>query len=146
MRTSTFRLCRFLPILLIALTSLRAWTAQQLNIFIWSEYLPPDVVADFEKRFDCKVVVDNFESTEGMLTKIQAGGAELYDIVVASDEPMAVLIGQNLLAPLDHRKIPNLKNIEPRFLNQTFDPANKFSIPYQWGTLGVLARRAAKPL
>ena len=114
--------------------------AEQLNIFTWSEYLPPEVVADFEKRFVCKVVLDFYDSPEAMLTKVQSGGSSLYDIVVPSDETMASLIGQNLVATIDHRKLPNLKNLEPRFLNQAFDPGNKFSIPYQWGTLGILAR------
>jgi spermidine/putrescine transport system substrate-binding protein len=117
-----------------------ASAAQQLNVFTWSEYLPPAVVAEFEKRFDCKVVVDFYDSPEAMLTKIQSGGAALYDIVVPSDETMATLIGQNLLATLDHKKLPNLKNLEARFLNQAFDAGNKYSVPYQWGTLGILAR------
>jgi spermidine/putrescine transport system substrate-binding protein len=124
----------------LALAIVAASGADQLNIFTWSEYLPPQVVADFEKRFDCKVVVDFYDSPEAMLTKIQSGGSALYDIVVPSDETMASLIGQNLLASIDHKKIPNLKNLESRFLNQAFDPGNKFSVPYQWGTLGILAR------
>lgn len=116
--------------------------AEQLNVFIWSEYLPAEVVAEFEKRFNCKVVVDNFESAESMLAKVQAGGADLYDIVVPSDENLAVLVGQDLVAPLDHSKIPNLKNLEARFLNPPYDPGNKYSVAYQWGTTGVLARKA----
>jgi spermidine/putrescine transport system substrate-binding protein len=114
--------------------------AGQLNVFTWSEYLPTDVVADFEKRFDCKVVVDFYDSPEAMLTKIQSGGSSLYDVVIPSDETMATLIGQNLLTALDHKKVPNVKNIEDRFLNRAFDPGNRFSVPYQWGTLGILAR------
>ena len=125
---------------LATLTVFSVSAAEQLNIFTWSEYLPPEVVADFEKRFRCKVIVDFYDSPEAMLTKIQSGGSGLYDIVVPSDETMAVLIGQKLLAPIDRQKIPHLKNIETRFLNQAFDPGNKFSIPYQWGTLGILAR------
>src|SRR5688572_13738963 len=112
----------------------------QLNVFTWSEYLPPEVIADFERRFGCKLVVDFYDSPEAMITKVQSGGAGLYDIVIPSDETMASLIGQNLLASIDHKKIPNLKNVEARFLNQAFDPGSKFSVPYQWGTLGVLAR------
>jgi len=127
-------------VILAALTILSASAAGQLNIFTWSEYLPPEVVADFEKRFGCKVVVDFYDSPEAMLTKVQSGGSGLYDIIVPSDETMAVLIGQNLLAPINQGKLPNLNNIEARFLNQAFDPGNKFSIPYQWGTLGILAR------
>lgn len=136
--TALFR--NLFNLVLATLTVLSTSAAGQLNIFTWSEYLPPEVVADFEKRFACKVVVDFYESSEAMLTKIQSGGSALYDIIVPSDETMATLIGQNLLAPIDHGKVTNLKNIEQRFLNQAFDPGNKFSIPYQWGTLGILAR------
>jgi len=126
---------------LVASCSCPAFAADQLNIFIWSEYLPDEVVVEFEKRFDCKLVIDNYESSESMLAKVQAGGADLYDIVVPSDENMAALSGQNLLAPLDHSKIPNLKNLEARFLNPAYDPGNRFSAAYQWGTTGILARK-----
>ena len=125
----------------LVLSEITLQSADRLNVFIWSEYLPAEVVAEFEKRFDCKVTVDNFESAESMLAKAQAGGADLYDIVVPSDENLAVLVGQNLVAPLDHSKIPNLKNLEARFLNPPYDPGNKYSLPYQWGTTGVLARK-----
>jgi spermidine/putrescine transport system substrate-binding protein len=133
---------RFIQVSFALFSLLSAPAAEQLNVFTWSEYLPPDVIAEFERRFDCKVVVDFYDSPEAMVTKVQSGGAGLYDIIIPSDESMASLIGQNLLAPIDHKKLPNLKNLEPRFLNQAFDPGNKFSVPYQWGTLGILARTA----
>lgn len=117
---------------------------EQLNIFIWSEYLPPGVVTDFEKRFDCKLVIDNYESSESMLAKVQAGGAELYDIVVPSDETMAVLMGQGFLAPLDHSQLPNLKNLELRFRELPYDHGNKFSVAFQWGTFGIFARKSGE--
>jgi spermidine/putrescine transport system substrate-binding protein len=131
---------------LISIVLLFGWcitsrAAQQLNIFIWSEYLSAEVVAAFEQRFDCKVVVDNYESSEGMLAKIQAGGADLYDLVVPSDEALGVLAGQGMLAPLDQSKIPNLKNLEARFRNLPYDPGNKFSVAFQWGTFGIYARK-----
>lgn len=125
----------------LACSLLTASARDQLNIFIWSEYLPDEVVAEFEDRFDCKLVIDNYESSESMLAKLQAGGSALYDITVPSDEIMTVLAGQNLLAPLDHKKIPNLNNLEPRFRNLPYDPANKVSAAFQWGTLGIFARR-----
>ncbi len=147
MKGRVYSILKVLGALVVCLEALNAGAAQQLNIFTWSEYLPPDVVASFEKRFDCKVTVDFYDSPEAMLTKVQSGGSSLYDIVVPSDETMASLIGQNLLAQLDKKKLPNLKNLEDRFLDQPFDRGNKYSVPYQWGTLGILARNVpAQPL
>jgi len=114
---------------------------QTLNLFIWSEYIDPAVVADFEKQFDCKVNIDLFEDVESMLAKVQGGGASLYDVVVPSDHVVTAMIKLNLLAPLRHANIPNIKNLDAKFINPPYDRSNKFTIAYQWGTLGVFARQ-----
>jgi spermidine/putrescine transport system substrate-binding protein len=114
--------------------------AERLNIFIWSEYLPEEVVAEFEKRHQCKVVVDVYEDAESMLAKVQGGGAS-YDIAVPPDYMVNAMVKGNLLAPLRHSNIPNLKNLEGKFQNPPYDPGNKFTVAYQWGTVGVYARR-----
>jgi spermidine/putrescine transport system substrate-binding protein len=72
-----------------------------------------------------------------MLTKIEQGGTT-YDIAVASDYAIAKMIDEKLVLPIDHQKIPNLKNIDSRFLDLSFDPKNKYSIPYFWGTVGIV--------
>ena len=144
-KTGSLNLFRACILFCLRLAGLPATAArEQLNIFIWSEYLPAEVVTDFEKRFDCKVIIDHYESSESMLAKVQAGGADLYDIVVPSDETMAVLAGQGLLAPLDHRQLPNLTNLEPRFRDLPYDRGNRFSVAFQWGTFGIFARRSAE--
>lgn len=121
--------------------------AEQLNLFIWSEYLPPDVVTDFEQRFACKVVIDLYEDDAAMMAKLQAGGASLYDVVVPSDHRVPVLIKAGLLAPLRRDRVPNLKNLEARFASPPFDPGNAYTVAYQWGTLGLYVRRqAGRPL
>ena len=112
---------------------------QRLNLFIWSEYLPQEVAAEFEKRFDCKLVIDVYEDAESMLAKVQGGGA--YDLVVPPDYMVAALAKQNLLAPLRLTNISNLKNLDQKFRNPPFDPANKYTVAYQWGTVGIYARR-----
>lgn len=114
---------------------------QALNIFIWSEYLPREVVEEFERRHGCKVVVDVYEDAESMLAKVQGGGAGSYDIVVPPDYMVAAMVKQNLLAPLRLTNIPNIKNLDPKFRNPPFDPNNKFTVAYQWGTMGIYARR-----
>ena len=112
---------------------------ERLNIFIWSEYLPGGVVEEFEKRHACKVVVDVYEDAESMLAKVQAGSA--YDIVVPSDYLVAAMVKQNLLAPLRMTNIPNIKNLDPKFRSPPFDPENKFTVAYQWGTVGIFTRK-----
>jgi spermidine/putrescine transport system substrate-binding protein len=128
-------------LLFILVFSTSAFAAdRRLNVFIWSEYLPAEVVEEFEKREGCKVVVDVYEDAESMLAKVQGGGAE-YDIVVPPDYMVTAMVKANLLAPLRHTNISNLKNLEEKFLHPPFDPENRFTVAYQWGTVGVYARK-----
>lgn len=117
--------------------------AERLNLFIWSEYMPAEVAGKFEARFQCKLVIDLFEEAEAMLAKIQAGGASIYDVAVVPDYLVPAFLKLNLAAPLRHQNIPNLKNLEAQFLNLPFDPENKFTAAYQWGTVGIYARKIA---
>lgn len=135
------KLWRFGFLFLLLVCSARG--EDKLNLFIWSEYLPPEVVSQFEARFHCKVVIDLYEDAESMLAKVQGGGASIYDIVVPPDYLVTAMIKQQLLAPLRMRELPNFKNLDPQFRDTPFDPGNKFTIPYQWGTVGVYARKAA---
>ena len=114
-----------------------------LNLFIWSEYIDPTVVTDFEKEFQCKVVIDLYEDAEGMMSKLQGGGASLYDVVVPPDYIVPGMRKLGLLRPIKLNKIPNFENIEPRFKGPPFDPRNQFTVPYQWGTVGIFARTNA---
>jgi spermidine/putrescine transport system substrate-binding protein len=119
----------------------------KLNLFIWSEYIDPRLVASFEHAYDCKVTIDLYEDAESMLAKVQAGGLGMYDLVVPPDHLMPVMQKLKLLGPLRRENVPNLKNLDEKFLNPPYDPGNEFSVPYQWGTVGVFARQAAdKPL
>src|SRR3954447_22090019 len=118
-------------ILILWLTGAFLRAEERLNIFVYSEYLPPEVVSEFEKRFNCNVVLDFYEESEAMLAKVQAGGASLYDIVVPADYIITAMVKQNLLAPLRLENIPNLKNLESKFKNPPFDPGNKYSVAYQ---------------
>jgi spermidine/putrescine transport system substrate-binding protein len=112
----------------------------RLNVFIWSEYIDPQIVRDFEKEFACKVTLDLYEDNESMIAKLKGGGVSLYDIVVPSDYVVTAMRASGLLAELRHENIPNLKNVEPRFASPPFDPGNKFTAPYLWGTVGLYLR------
>jgi spermidine/putrescine-binding protein len=110
--------------------------AKTVNVYIWTNYLPQDVVADFERETGIEVNVDTYDSNEAILEKLQSGVAD-YDVVVPSDYMMKILIPQGLLAEIDPARLPNLKNLDPRFLNQKYDPGNRYSLPYLWGTTGI---------
>jgi len=119
----------------------------RLNLFIWSEYIDPQIVADFEKEFACKVNIDLYEDAESMLAKVQGGGVSLYDVIVPPDHLVPVLVNLKLLAPLRHENIPNLKNLDLQFARPPYDRENKYTVGYQWGTVGIFARQpTGKPL
>lgn len=111
---------------------------EELNLYIWTEYLEPELIKEFETKYDCKVVESNFESNEEMLAKLQAGGSSQYDIVFPSDFIVPSMIKLGVLAPLDQSKLPELKNLSSQFKNPSYDPGNKFSAAYQWGTVGLV--------
>ena len=114
---------------------------EQLNLFIWSEYIDPQVVTDFEKKFECKVVIDLYEDAESMLAKVQGGGVSLYDVVVPPDHMVPVMAKLNLLSPLNRKSLSNFTNIDAQFINAPYDKGNRFTVPYQWGTVGILVRQ-----
>lgn len=108
-----------------------------LNIYNWGDYIDPDLIDQFEEESGIKVVYQTFDSNEAMLTKIEQGGTT-YDIAVPSDYAIAKMIEEDLVIPIDQSKIPNLKHIDDRFLDLPFDPGNQYSIPYFWGTVGIV--------
>jgi len=141
------RLCLFLLSLLLAAGWSGAQAAGRLNVFIWSEYLDPEVVKDFERQFTCKLNVDVYEDAESMLAKLQGGGTALYDLVVPPDHMVPTMVKLGLVAPLRHANLPNLKHLDPKFANPPYDRSNQFSVAYQWGTVGILLRPTpGKPL
>ncbi|WP_420805697.1 ABC transporter substrate-binding protein [Exiguobacterium oxidotolerans] len=108
-----------------------------LNIYNWGDYIDPDLIDQFEQETGIKVVYQTFDSNEAMLTKVEQGGTT-YDIAVPSDYAIAKMIEEDLVIPIDKSKIPNLKHIDDRFLDLPFDPGNQYSIPYFWGTVGIV--------
>lgn len=108
-----------------------------LTIYNWGDYIDDELIDRFEEETGIKVIYETFDSNEAMLTKIQQGGTT-YDIAVPSEYMIDKMREEDLLIPLDHSKIPNLKNIDERFMDLPFDPANKYSVPYFWGTVGIV--------
>ena len=111
----------------------------QLIVYNWGEYLDPDVIPMFEKETGIQVVYEEYETNEIMYPKIQSG-AIAYDVVCPSDYMIQRMIENDLLPKIDFDNIPNIKNIGATYLEQSrqFDPENKYSVPYCWGTVGIL--------
>ena len=110
--------------------------SKELNVYNWSYYIGETTIKDFEKEFDIKVNYDNYSSNEELLAKLQTGVAG-YDVIFPSDYMVKIMSDQKLLANLNIENIPNYENIDRKFINLPFDPGNKYSIPYQWGTAGL---------
>lgn len=117
------------------------FAAETLNIFCWSEYIPRPVIAAFQQETGVHVSVENYASNEEMLAKLLAGGSH-YDLIQPSEYTVEALIKANLLAPLHRDKIPNLKNLDPKFMNLSFDDHNHYSAPWMVGTVGIVVNTA----
>ena len=111
----------------------------QVIAYNWGEYLDPEVITLFEKETGINVVYEEFETNEIMYPKVQSG-AIAYDVVCPSDYMIQRMIENDLLAELNFDNIPNIKNIGQEYFKQSrqFDSENKYSVPYCWGTVGIL--------
>lgn len=108
-----------------------------LNVYNWEDYLGTSTIADFEKEFGVKVNLQTYDSEDTMLSGIQSDPAK-YDIIIVSDILVKEMINMKLLAQLDMKNIPNFKNIAEEFKNPFYDPGNKYSVSYMWGTSGLV--------
>jgi spermidine/putrescine transport system substrate-binding protein len=107
-----------------------------LIIFGWADYLHPDTIPEFERRFGLKVFLDTFASNEAMLAKLQISASQ-YDIVLPSSYALTNLIAMGLVSALDHERIKNINLVSPRFFHMDYDKNLNYSIPYTWGTTGI---------
>ncbi|HKP84995.1 MAG TPA: extracellular solute-binding protein [Blastocatellia bacterium] len=112
----------------------------ELNVYVWSNYLPDDVIAEFERRFDAKLNVELYDSNEALLAKLQSGGSS-FDIIVPSDYMVTILKGQGMLEEIDRDRVTNFSNLDPQFAGLPYDPENQYSVPYMWGTTGIGYRK-----
>lgn len=108
-----------------------------INVYNWGDYIDPDVIDEFEKEFNVKVNYNTFATNEDMYVSIKKGGTS-YDVAFPSDYMIERMIEEDLLEKINKENIPNLDNIEDRFLDLDFDPNNEYSIPYMWGTVGII--------
>ena len=127
-----FSLC-----MIFLLSSCNKREGNVVNMYNWGEYIDKEVLDEFTRETGIKVNYETFVTNEDMYLKIKQGGSN-YDIVVPSDYMIEKMIKEDMLEPIDKSKLSNYKNIDAKFLNKSYDPESKYSIPLYWGTLGIL--------
>lgn len=120
------------------------WAAQRiLNVYTWSDFVPPSVVQQFEQETGIKVNLSVYDSNEAMYAKVKASSGADFDVVFPSIYYLPRMIQHHMLKPLDKRLLPNIKHLEPRFLGLEVDPKNQYSLPYVWSTTGIVVNKKA---
>ena len=112
-----------------------------VNVCSWGEYIDTDLITRFEEETGIRVNYQTVESNETLYSLLKSGGAD-YDVVVPSDYMIAKLLEEGMLEELDYSNIPNFSLIDDRFKNLSYDPENKYTVPYTWGTLGIIYNTA----
>lgn len=121
----------------------RGWAAEekQLNVYNWDTYIGETTLDTFNEATGISVRYDLFADNEELFAKLKEGNPG-YDVIVPSDYMVEDMITLNMLMPLDHSKIPNIKHLDKAFTNPAYDPGMKHSIPYMWGTIGLGYRKS----
>lgn len=112
-----------------------------LTIYNWGDYIDPNMIKDFEEESNMQVNYETFDSNEAMYTKIKQGGTQ-YDLVIPSEYMVERMIAEGLLYELDYSKVTGEEHLIDDFTDLPFDPKNRYSIPYFWGTLGIVYNEA----
>lgn len=122
----------------VCVVSFAAQSRTTLNVYNWGEYVDQSVLDEFEKEnSDIKLNYTTFDSNESMYSKILSGAAS-YDIVVPSDYMISKMINEDMLAEINFDNVPNFKYIDESYRNLAYDPENKYSVPYTWGTVVII--------
>lgn len=134
-----FLLCSILSFLLTGCGSSSYGENGQVIVYNWGEYIDPETIAIFEEETGIKVIYEEFETNEIMYPKMESAST-VYDVICPSDYMIQKMIENDLLAEINFDHIPNAVNIGPQYFEQSreFDPENKYSIPYCFGTVGIL--------
>jgi spermidine/putrescine transport system substrate-binding protein len=106
-----------------------------ISVYNWGDYIDKDVLKEFEEEYGIEVKYDMFETNEDMYIKLKQGGSS-YDVAFPSDYMIERMIKEDMLAKIDKENIPNLEKVDEYFLD--FDPNNDYSVPYMWGTVGII--------
>ena len=110
----------------------------QLYIYTWTQYTDEELLRTFSTQTGIKVLADVYDSNDVMLAKLQAGGGGAYSVIYPSDYIVRKMVDKGLLTEINHDRLIGLDNLFPRFQNPTYDPHNRYSIPFAWGTTGLI--------
>ncbi|MDP4092628.1 MAG: spermidine/putrescine ABC transporter substrate-binding protein [Bacillota bacterium] len=131
----------FLALLIIvfsaAITTGCGSNGRTIKVYNWGDYIDKSVIKSFEKQYGINVVYDEFANNEEMYAKIKAGALD-YDVLVPSDYMIKRMTNEDMLYKINFDNIPNYKYIDDRFKNLGYDPKNEYSVPYMWGTVGIV--------
>ncbi len=129
-----------LTVLMLAVIIVSSGCGEQktvLNVYNWGDYIDESVLDDFEEEYGIEINYETFATNEDMYVKIKSGGSN-YDVAFPSDYMIEKMIKEDMLLKIDMNNIPNYKHIDSDFKNLDFDPNNEYSVPYMWGTVGIL--------
>jgi len=113
-----------------------------LNIYNWGNYTSPDVIKKFEQKYNVKVTITDYDSNDTALAKVRQGGTG-FDIAVPSQTFVPIWIKEGLVLETDPSKMENFKNVAPEWANPDFDPGRKYTVPWAWGTIGIVVNTDA---
>lgn len=108
-----------------------------VNVYNWGEYIDESIFDEFEEETGITVNYATFSSNEMLYSSIKSGGSK-YDVIIPSDYMIARMIDEELLLKLDYSQIPNMANMDSQYLNRDYDPRQEYSVPYMWGTTGII--------
>ncbi|RIN24227.1 ABC transporter substrate-binding protein [Staphylococcus succinus] len=119
-------------------------SGEKIYVYNWGEYIDPELIKQFQKETGIEVVYETFDSNEAMEAKIRNGGTH-YDVAFPSEYTVEKMKREKLLLPINHEKIPNMKNLDSDYMNMPFDKGNRYSVPYFFGTVGIVYNKNIYP-
>ncbi|MEG1072103.1 MAG: spermidine/putrescine ABC transporter substrate-binding protein [Oscillospiraceae bacterium] len=111
--------------------------ANEVNVFNWGEYIDESIFADFETETGIHVNYKVFDKNESMYATLASGSSD-YDVIIPSDYMISRMIGEDMLEKIDFANIPNAADLDPSLANPAYDPTGEYSVPYMWGTVGII--------
>ncbi|GAU09884.1 extracellular solute-binding protein [Desulfoplanes formicivorans] len=127
----------FILLALLIMAAPASAAPNELFLFIWSEYLPDQVVEQFTRETGIKVNISTYDSNEAMYAKVKMVGGKGYDLIVPSSDYVARMMREDMLVPLDHSLLPNLCNLDQDLVTKMVDPESTYSVPYMWGSTAI---------
>lgn len=139
MRKSFKMICMVacISIFMLAMTGCSKGYSEEISFFNYGENIDEETIAEFEKEYDIKVNMETFDEMETMYQKVSKGGGN-YDVILVSDSIMPRMINEGLLKEINKDNVPNISQMDEAYLNLDIDPGNKYSMPYMFGTVGIV--------